>query len=78
MFKKLKEDGLPQFFLIQNGLDAHILQRLRHNGSVKSDTLDKVCRILNCNVEDVIKYIPDHNTGENGTELKNKYGLYSK
>ena len=71
MFEKLKEDGLPQFFLIKNGLDAHILQKLRHDNTVTTDTLNKICRILDCKPGDLLEYIPDDDEpGKDGDPLE--------
>lgn len=34
------------------------LSRLRHNQHVSMVTINDLCRILNCNIEDICKYIP--------------------
>lgn len=34
------------------------LHRLKHNKDVSTKTLNDLCRILNCNVEDILQYVP--------------------
>lgn len=34
------------------------LHRLKHNKDVSTKTLNDLCRILNCRIEDIVKYIP--------------------
>ena len=35
------------------------VQRLQKNMPVSTYTLDRLCRILNCRLEDIAEYIPD-------------------
>ncbi|MFW5630504.1 MAG: helix-turn-helix domain-containing protein [Acetivibrio ethanolgignens] len=42
-------------------LSHSTLHRLKHNKDISTKTLNDLCRILNCRVEDVILYIPDEN-----------------
>lgn len=37
------------------------LHRLKHNKDVSTKTLNDLCRILNCNMGDLIQYIPSEN-----------------
>lgn len=37
------------------------LNRLRHNQNVTTNTLDKLCNILHCRVEDIMEHVPDGN-----------------
>ncbi len=56
----LKEKNISQYKLIEEyGVDNAQLHRLRHNMVIKTTTLDTLCRILNCRIEDIIEYIPD-------------------
>lgn len=34
------------------------LHRLKHNKDVSTKTLNDLCRILNCNIQDIVTYIP--------------------
>lgn len=34
------------------------LHRLKHNKDVSTKTLNDLCRILNCQMQDIIQYVP--------------------
>ncbi len=34
------------------------LHRLKHNRDVSTKTLNDLCRILDCNISDLVRYIP--------------------
>lgn len=35
------------------------LDSLKHNRNISTATLNDLCRILSCNVDEIIQYIPD-------------------
>ena len=37
------------------------LHRLKHNKDVSTKTLNDLCRILNCRMQDIIQYVPSEN-----------------
>lgn len=39
-------------------LSHSTLHRLKHNKDVSTKTLNDLCRILNCNVQDILTYVP--------------------
>lgn len=56
----MKERGISQYKLIK---DYHVstgqLDRLRKNGNVNAYTLNQLCEILNCRLEDIAEYRKD-------------------
>lgn len=40
------------------------MQRIREGKPVTTTTLDAICRILNCQIEDIVCYVPDEERGE--------------
>lgn len=59
-FATLKKKNISQNKLIRDyGVDTAQLHRLRKNMVIKTVTIDNLCRILDCNVEDIMEYIPD-------------------
>lgn len=61
LWHTLKNKGVSQYQLIKDyGVDNAQLQRLRQNQVVKTLTLNKLCQILDCRIEDIIEYVPDH------------------
>ncbi len=43
----------------QAGYSANISTRLRNNSYVSLESMEKVCRVLNCKVDDIVEFIPD-------------------
>ena len=41
------------------GYSANISTRLRRDHYVSLESRDKICRVLNCKVDDIIEFIPD-------------------
>ena len=39
-------------------LSHSTLHRLKHNKDVSTKTLNDLCRILHCNISDIVQYIP--------------------
>ncbi len=60
LWATLKEKGISQYKLIN---EYHIstgqLDRLRKNGNVNTYTLNQLCKILSCKIEDIAEYIDD-------------------
>ncbi len=53
----LKEKGISQYSLIKNyGISTGQLDRLRKNGNVSTYTLNQLCKIIGCGLEDVAEY----------------------
>lgn len=60
LWATMKERGISQYKLIKEyGISTGQLDRLRKNGNVNSYTLNQLCRILNCRLEDIAEYIDD-------------------
>ncbi len=56
----MKERGISQYVLIkQFHISPGQITRLKRNESVSTHTIDTFCRILKCEVADIMKYIPD-------------------
>ena len=56
----IKKKNLSQYRLIKDyGIDKAQLQRLRKNMVVKTLILNNLCRILDCQIEDIMEYVPD-------------------
>ena len=43
----------------QCGIDSKTIRRLRANENTETKTLNKLCAILGCRLEDIAEYIPD-------------------
>lgn len=62
LWETLKSQGLSQYKLIKDyGISTGQLDRLRKNENVSTFTLNQLCKILNCELEDIAQYIADEN-----------------
>lgn len=56
----MKERGISQYDLYTyHNVNRAQLDRLRHNKNVETNTIDRLCNILHCRVEDIMEHIPD-------------------
>ena len=56
----MKEKGVSQYTLIKKyGISPAQITRLKRNESVSTHTIEMFCKILDCNVGDIMEYIKD-------------------
>lgn len=56
LWKMMQEKSVSQYRLHAEGISNSTLTRLRRNESVNTETVDKLCRILECDVGDIMEY----------------------
>lgn len=60
LWNVMKEKGISQYALIKRyHISPGQITRLKRNESVSTHTIDMFCKILDCEVADIMKYIPD-------------------
>ena len=60
LWKTMKKRGITQYALIKTyNISPAQIKRLKRNESVSTHTIEVFCKILECNVEDVMTYIED-------------------
>lgn len=59
-FWKTLEISEENWYTLTNrhNLSHSTLHRLKHNKDVSTKTLNDLCRILHCNIADIVQYIP--------------------
>lgn len=56
----MKEKGVSTYLLREKcGIDSKTVRRLRSNDNMETKTLNKLCAVLDCRLEDIAEYIPD-------------------
>lgn len=56
-YDTLKKKGITTYKLIQQyGVSRSLLDRLKHDKPLSTVTIDDLCSMLDCNVEDIVKY----------------------
>jgi len=43
----------------KHNIDTRTIKRLKENENVTTNTLNNLCNILNCDIFEIIEYIPD-------------------
>lgn len=43
----------------QAGFSANIITRLKRNEYVKLQSVESICKVLDCGVDDILEFIPD-------------------
>lgn len=60
LWETMQNKGISQYKLIHEyGFSTGQLDRLRKNGNVNCYTLNTLCRILECKIEDIVEYRSD-------------------
>ena len=56
----MKEKGVSTYQLREkSGIDSKTVRRLRANDNMETKTLNKLCAVLDCRLEDIAEYVPD-------------------
>ena len=59
-YKTIKSKNISTYKLINEyGISRSLLDRLKHNKPITTVTINDLCKILDCSVEEIIAYIPD-------------------
>ena len=59
-YQTMKQRGMTTYKLImQYNISRSLLDRLKHNKPISTVTLDDLCKILDCRVENILVYLPD-------------------
>lgn len=60
LWRTMKTKGIIQYALIKKyNISPAQITRLKRNESVSTHTIEMFCKILKCNVEDVMQFIDD-------------------
>lgn len=58
-WKTLEQSEENWYTLTKNHhISFSTLNRLKHNKDVSTKTLNDMCRILHCNIQDIVRYLP--------------------
>ena len=61
-YKTLKSKQISTYRLINEyNVSRSLLDRLKHNKPITTVTINDLCCILQCNVNDIMVYIPEEN-----------------
>lgn len=56
----MEKQGVSTYWLREKcGIDSKTIRRLRANENMETKTLNKLCSVLNCKLEDIAEYVED-------------------
>lgn len=60
LWETMKRKNAATYTLqVKGEISSSTVRRLKANESVSTNTLDALCRILDCELDDIIAYLPD-------------------
>ena len=60
LWDRMAERGISTYKLREGcGIDSKTIRRLKANENMETKTLNKLCALLDCKIEDIMEYIPD-------------------
>ena len=59
LFRTMKERGISSYRLEKMGFSRATYYAIRSGQSVSTNTIDRLCHLLQCRVEDVMEHIVD-------------------
>ena len=69
MFQRLAEIGMsPRQMSLRAGFSMNILTRMRKNEYVSLESIEKICTVLDCRMEDIVEFVSDSVAAETRNE----------
>ena len=56
LWEKMKEAEITQYRRQKEGFSNSTITRLKRNETVSTETIDRLCRLLQCDVGDIMEY----------------------
>lgn len=44
----------------QAGFSANIITRLKRNSYISLESVENICRVMNCKVDDILEFVPEN------------------
>ncbi len=61
LWRTMKQKNISQYKLIHTyGISPSQITRLKRNESVSTNTIDTFCKILECDISDIMTFTPDN------------------
>ena len=63
LWRTMARTGATTYTLqVKGQISSSTIRRLKAGESVSTNTLDALCKILQCDLHDVVEYLPDNDT----------------
>ena len=64
LWKKIIELGMSKTDMMRRAnISTNVLARLSKGEPVSMDSMEKICKVLNCNIGDVMEFVTDEANG---------------
>lgn len=65
LFHLMIDNGMTNAELMEKGgFSANIITRLKRKNYVSLESIEKICKVLNCGVDDILEFLPDNTEEE--------------
>lgn len=59
LWETMRKKGISQYSLLKAGIDNKTLDSIKKGNNITLLTLEKLCGILDCTPNDVVRFLPD-------------------
>ena len=60
LWETMAKKGITTYQLREKcGIDSKTIRRLRANDNIETKTLNKLCMVLHCRIEDIVEFIEE-------------------
>lgn len=60
LWRTMEKCGATTYTLqVKGGISSSTIRRLKSGDSISTNSLEALCKILNCTISDVVEYVPD-------------------
>lgn len=61
LWKTMEQKGITTYALINRyGINPRTIHNLKHNKSITMFTMEKLCMILECQADRIVRFLPDN------------------
>ena len=63
LWETMKRQGATTYTLqVKGGISSSTIRRMKAGDSVSTNTLESLCKILDCTLADIVEYLPDEDS----------------
>lgn len=66
LFKTMKEKGITSYRLMKLGFPRSTYYAMKHGDNISSHTINQLCKLLQCNVQDIMTYVDEEEVDNTG------------
>ncbi len=60
LWQTMEQKGVSTYRLREEcGIDSKTIRRLKANDNIETKTLNKLCSVLDCKIEDIMEYVKE-------------------